>query len=368
MNNFRFFNSITLLLLAFLLSSKPVVAQKTDSITPDRLSVSISSMAFFRNTEYFNEFIDGYTLPGFWLEPRLQFESGKTKLSAGVNLLKVGGGQGLKKVFPVFTAQQEVANGFTVVVGTLYGRDKHQLPQPLYRYDNMYDGSPEYGLQLLFDYSHIKGDVWVNWEQYIEAGDTIQERFTQGMKWTASLVENDNFKLEVPVVSMFMHRGGQINVEESYIQTLWNSGSGLSSRFLIHGNAMRYLDLSVMGFHYADLSPSKREAYKSGNAFMPQAAVGLYNWRIELGSWFSNQFLTPRGVGLFSSASLKTPGFVKSSRSVVYSSAQYERSLKNGLTTKIGAECYYDLDSKKLDYCYGFSLLFNRDFFLTSFK
>ena len=367
MKSFRFFNSYLLLLAALLMQFPLCAAQKRDSTASDKLSLNITSLSFFRNTEYFNNFIDGYTLPGFWIEPRLQFESGTAKLSAGINMLKLGGKQGFKKVYPVFSAQQEVLNGFTVLVGTLNGREKHKLPQPLYRYDNIYDGSPEYGLQLLFDYAHLKGDVWINWEQFIEQGDTIQERFTQGMNWDIILIENNKVKLNIPIVSMFMHRGGQINVEESFIQTLWNTGTGVSSKFKTSSKLLKYIELSVMGFRYADLSPTKREAYKSGNAIMPQAAIGLGNWRIEAGSWFSSHFLTPRGVGLFSSGSIKTPVFTKPYRSIVYSSANYECTLKNGLTTKAGAEMYYDLDSHKLDYCYGVSLLFDRNFFLKAF-
>lgn len=366
MKSFRFFNSQKLLFTAVLaLSALNSYAQKADSTKTDRLSLNVNALSFFRNTEYFNEFIDGYTLPGFWVEPRIQFESGKTKLSAGADFVKLGGGQGFKRIYPVFTAQQEVVNGFTVVVGTINGREKHNSPQPLYRYDNQYDGSPEYGLQLLFDFNKLKGDVWINWEQYIEQGDTIQERFTQGMNWNISLVDNGLTKIDIPIVSMFMHRGGQINIEESFIQTLWNTGTGISSRFSIENDNFKYIDLSVMGFRYADLSPTKREAYKSGNAIMPQAALGFRNWRLEVGSWFSSTFLTPRGVGLFSSSSLKTPGLTKAHRAIAYGSANYEFKLKNGLTTKAGAEAYFDLDTHKLDYCYGISLLFDRNFFLS---
>lgn len=375
MKTFRFFNIQQLFFLLLITVATPIKAQQPDSLsqkTGDRLSFNLSSMAFFRNTEYFNDFIDGYTLPGFRIEPRLQLLSGNTKISGGAYMLKFGGrDNGFHKVYPVFTIhQKDVFPGFSIVAGTIYGREQHQLPLPLYRYDNMYDGSPEYGVQLLFQYPHLKGDVWVNWEQFIMPGDTIQERFTQGMNWHISLLDNEKVHLEIPVVSLFTHRGGQVDKgNNSYIQTLWNVGTGLSAHFNTSNSLLNYYELSALILHYSDASPTPLEPYKAGTAFFPQATFGFANyWKLSAGWWLANRFITPRGDGLFSSLSTKNQGFMKPGRNIIFGTLNYERSLKNGLTTHLGAEAFYDYDSGKLDYTYTISLIFNRDFLISMLK
>ena len=56
------------------------------------LCLNIESLAFFKDNEFKGGRADGYTLPGFWLQPTLSLQPlGRIRLEAGIRLLKYWG-------------------------------------------------------------------------------------------------------------------------------------------------------------------------------------------------------------------------------------------------------------------------------------
>lgn len=97
----RFILIAILFVLPFALQSQNLLEESlfTDKYTIGSdskgvLALSIDNQSFFRNDEFDRNIVDGYTLPGFRLNPRLIFyPTSFVKLEAGLSLLKYWGTQ-----------------------------------------------------------------------------------------------------------------------------------------------------------------------------------------------------------------------------------------------------------------------------------
>ena len=63
-----------------------------DSSLDNTLSFRIENSNFFKNNEYFNDIIQGYTLIGWFINPKLIYYPAKNaKIEAGIHFLKYSG-------------------------------------------------------------------------------------------------------------------------------------------------------------------------------------------------------------------------------------------------------------------------------------
>jgi hypothetical protein len=341
------------------------VYPSTQNAQSGSLYLSFSSSSFFRNAEYFNPYIDGFTLLGAWVEPKLTYYfSENSKFFIGANALKYSGRDDFAEVLPVIGFRQTLTPSVDVQLGTLEGSLAHRLPEPLFAQERWLQKPVENGLQFLIHTPRLQGDVWINWEHFIMDGDSAQERFTQGTSLRFSAVNGENFQLEIPFYAMFFHRGGQINNSEVPIETLNNFSSGFKTNWNVGGEAVKRLGFNLLAFAYNNLSPQKKQLYSNGWGIMPSLQVVGERFMAEAGYWYGYKFIGPRGDGMYSSISAKDLLLRKPERSMPFVKLLYGKRLDSGVGVYGGAECFYDSNSSKLDYTYSLYITFSRDFLL----
>ena len=73
--------------------------EHTDSTSTGKLMVEINNLNFFKNNEYKSKYIDGYTLTGMWIRPKLlYYPDKKFRLELGGQVLAYNGREDLSLI------------------------------------------------------------------------------------------------------------------------------------------------------------------------------------------------------------------------------------------------------------------------------
>lgn len=332
----------------------------------DKLYLSIENGNYFKNMYYFNNFEAGYKEIGYFIQPTLTyFPTDRTKIMAGIYLLKYSGLDNFTNEQPVLSFQYHICDGIDMVLGTLYGTSNHKLIEPIFQFDRYMNNHVENGLQFLFDTKRIQSDIWLNWEKFIFDLSPIQERFTVGSSNTFCITDPQSlFQLKIPVQFLFAHRGGMHTVQEAPVQTLFNFVSGLDVSYNFNGSLFHTLAFRGYIAHYADLSNQKLEPFTKGDGLYPNLILEGKHFDVMVGYWDANKFIAPRGDFLFQSVSQKDSTFTESKRNLLNFKIDYHFVIKNGLELGTRFESYYDTKHLNFDYVYGVYITFNPSFFL----
>jgi len=282
---------------------------RLDTADVRALKVEVESISFFRDNEFKSRLADGYSLPGLWVQPKLTYMPIKQiKLELGLQALIFNGanrypnyvyhdialwkgGQYTKGAhfLPWFRAQADFRR-ISIVLGNIYGGQNHGLIEPLFNPETDLTQDPEMGLQILWNRPHLHADVWLNWQSYIFREDTHQEAFTVGTTWRAMLnAPESRLHWFLPVQLVAQHRGGEQNVENRGVETIWNGAVGVGMRW---NAAMRVLkSLTVEANALLSYQQTGHLwPFKSGAAAHAAVNVGLWRF-LDAGAGY---FFAPR--------------------------------------------------------------------------
>lgn len=337
----------------------PAVSQTWDSLCQERqridtaivrqLRAEVNAMTFFQNNEFKSPFVEGYTLPGAWLQPRLVYAPlPQLQIEAGAHLLLFDGAnrypnyayhdiaqwkgsqyQNGVHALPFFRVQADFRR-LTLVMGNIYGAQNHELVLPLYNPEQNLSADPEMGFQLLVDSRRSHLDLWLNWQSFIFNLDSHQEAFTVGMNYTQQWGKSNNRRLrwETPVQFLVQHRGGEIDDTDCGVQTIWNASAGL--RMTLRPIRQRVLNSlraeANMLVSYQQVG--RLWPFDTGVAL--HAALRTTLWKhlgAEIGYvGIPTQFANLYGSPFFSTVSLKPDGTTFKGMHTAYASVSYTYS------------------------------------------
>lgn len=227
-------------------------------LSPDNtgvVAVDADALAFFKNNEFDGEQASGYTLPGFWIQPRLSYQPlDGVRLEAGFHAAVYNGAnkypcfayhdiarwkgdqyQSGTHLLPFLRAQAQLGS-VTFVLGNIYGGANHGVVEPLMNAEVNLTQDPETGFQILVDRPRYSLDAWINWQSFIFRADTHQEAFTVGFSQRIALnAPQSLLAFYVPIDILFQHRGGEIDSTDAGVQTLDNAALGLGLRWNADG-------------------------------------------------------------------------------------------------------------------------------------
>ena len=238
-----------------------------DTALTREVAVDIEGLAFFKDNEYGGEHSKGYTLPGFWLRPRLTYQPiNAIRLELGAHALVFDGAnkypcyayhdiarwkgsqyQSGFHILPFFRATA-VWKKTTFVLGDIYGGASHGLMEPLFAPELNLTQDPEMGFQLLHRRRRYTLDAWINWQSYIFEEDTHQEAFTVGVAQRIALSPaTARLQFYIPIDIIVQHRGGEQDLPqyELGVQTLVNGGAGVGMTWRAGGRALQRMDADV---------------------------------------------------------------------------------------------------------------------------
>ena len=304
------------------------LAEEPETVVTENESkagVSVDALAFFRDNEYKSMLTDGYTLPGAWVRPKLEYDpNSHIHLELGVHALFFDGAnrypcyayhdighwkgnqyQSGAHVLPWFRAQAKM-QGVSVVLGDIYGDTSHDIVTPLYNREQVMSADPEMGAQILVSHRGFSMDAWVNWQSYQFKEDTHQEAFTVGVTARQRLSGSTSILLN----ALAQHRGGEQDIPDLHlgVQTICNGSIGIdwSHDGLPAGKTVNGYGVSanLIGCYQqaGDLWP-----FSSGIAMHAEGRMELINClSLRLGYFLAPEdFISIYGNPLFSTVSIK---------------------------------------------------------------
>ena len=341
-------------------SPKPFYESESTWKDSSTLYFEFSNTNFFKNNEYFNDIVAGYTLTGFNATPTISYRlSEKTKIKAGGHFLKLFGDNGFHEIKPVFTVHQKFNPNFSFLIGTIDNSKNHSLIRPLYDPELMLTDPTQYGLQFLFQLQSVEFDLWLDWQRFIHQNSPFQERFVTGLSSKTHLFrENNTLRLYLPFQVITRHRGGQIDTDDKPVSTLVNSATGAVAGFLFNseGHSLQ-LENYITGFN--KLNDKSDEPYKSGLGFYSKLTWELDRLNFNIGYWRGSHFLSVFGDPLYQSYSIKDERKIHK-REIVEGGLEYSRNFSHA-TFSANLQLLYDTHSANLDYYFGVYLFLSMD-------
>lgn len=343
---------------------------KIDFFKENSLNFNIKTISFFKNNEYFNDILQGYTLFGNSLHSRLQYyPSDKTKLEAGLFLLQYYGLENFTQAIPTFSFQYHVSESVDIVLGSLYGSTNHNVIEPLFRYEYVFTDNIETGLQFLIDKPRYKGDIWINWQDFIFKGEDKQEIFTLGLVNRFYLNDKESkHSISIPAQAIFIHQGGQINDTDEKLITYNNSAIGINYTLNTPESFFKRISLESCFVNFADMSSDYQLPYIQGYGIYSSGDLKVRGFDLRVAHWYSEFYATGRGHPIFGGVSTIWSDHREDQRALISTRLMYEKRILEGLFITAGAEAYFDLYNYYVDYWYMLNINFNRDFFIKKFK
>lgn len=337
------------------------------------LNFRFESLGFFQNNEYVSDLVDGYTLTGAMLRPKLSYSPvDDLYIEAGAHLIKYNGKDNVVNALPWFSARYRFSERFSVVTGNLDENNLHGLPEQLWEPERIYTDKPEAGLQFLYAGTKLNAQTWVSWEQFIQQNDPYQEHFTFGLTGDLKAVENSALTVKLPVNLLFYHQGGEINInpngQRPRVQTHANALAGWELA-INTGEKVKKINLNGYWLGYkAVTTDSNTLPFGKGHAYLFEVNAQTQNSHFSLNYWNAFQFIAPKGRLLYQSGSDKDPTLTQPNQSMLTAKYFWQKNITKEARVAFQIEAYRDLSGGDFSYSYGFFLLLNSDFLLKKFN
>lgn len=366
------------------------------------LTFRFDNINFIRDNEYQGNLTKGYTLPGFWIQPTFGYQPLRNlKVEAGVYLLRYWGankypnlnysdigewkGNQVQKGFhclPVFRVQMALTNTLDIVLGTLYGKNNHNLVDPLYNKEMGLTADPEAGIQILWKTRPMNFDMWVNWESFIFQNDDHQESFTFGLSTRFKANRpNAHTHIYFPVQLLFQHRGGEINpeAESRQVKTWLNAAGGIGADIYLRNHLFTKLNLEATATYFGqqagDMLP-----FDNGYGIYAKATADVWRFQIRAGYWQCKDFITIFGNPLFGAVSISREGLTYDQPKLITAGIEYSQTFGKGFSWGIHADVFNNLavdayskehgwyrESNALSFAAGLYLRINPSFLIKRF-
>ncbi len=292
------------------------------------LGVRVHALAFFKDNEYGGDQATGYTLPGFWVQPRLAWQPlDAVILEAGFHATVFDGTnkypcfayhdiaqwKGAKyqhgaHVLPFLRAQAQLRR-LTFVLGNLYGGANHGLVEPMMNAEVNLSQDPEMGFQLLADLPRYHFDAWINWQSFIFREDSHQEAFTVGLLQRIALnAPRSTLHFYIPIDVLIQHRGGEIDATDMGVQTIDNGALGIGLRWKANTKVFKGLTAEALALGCWQQTGELWPFDSGAAAACTLGADFASDLRVFATTLYAKNFCSIYGAPFFSTVSTKTGG------------------------------------------------------------
>ncbi len=317
-------------------------------------SFSPHASTFFHNNEFFDTFIEGYTLTGAWLQPKIHFSlNERLTTGAGIHLMKYNGKDKFDQIRPWFNLQYKFSDAFALTMGSFNGGESLYLPEPLYDTENNYTGILNNGIRLDYVKSFMRTVTWLDWETFIEPADTFREEFTVGNSSVFQIAGNENYQLNLPFHILFHHKGGQINQSDEPTVTFTELASGINMNAFTGNPVVSSVSFSLMSFYN-----QRADEEKNGFAIYPRFFLQNKFFELSSGYYYGKRFRTEKGEPLFfHHTNLQNGNF--DNRKLFTFKTGFKKQLAGNSFLSLSFDGWYDLQIQKLQYSYGLYIVVN---------
>lgn len=328
------------------------------TLSEGTLDLAVVNKNFFRNDEYFGEYIEGYTLPGYAIRPTLLYKVARNvSLEAGAELLQYGGTDKFDRVVPYLVAQWQVSRKVRLSMGCIEGAGRAQLSEAIYDNEHQLNMLPETGAQVDIDGKKLDFALWINWQQFIKRYDTIPEKFMAGVSLDYRHAKaNSEWSFHVPFRLTISHIGGQISDYPERMQSLANGSLSLRVIRNFPNSFVRSLTFDIEGLFFHTMAGSDVRPFADGGGFYPKFRLDAKILTATIGYYMAKNFYALHGNTLYMSLS-NYKSYYQSKRHMLTIEGHLNHAICDDVRFTLGAKGYYDTDASAVEYWYGFSLV-----------
>lgn len=332
------------------------------------LHISLNAFTFFKDNEYFNDIVQGYTLFGTQLNPQLVYYPTKElRLEAGVFLWKDFGTSQLRQVRPTYRATWTHGSS-QFIFGNIKANLSHGYIEPLFDFERVMLKPLEEGLQYRLNTKRVSLDVWVDWLRQEYAGVNYQEQIAGGLSSSFLLTgENSPVQVSIPLQFTARHEGGQIDTLHAPIQTLLNYATGVVAVVPLGGRTLQAVRLNAYGLLFDDHSfANYRLPFQNGNALYVNGTLETRYVDVMLSYWQGNKFFAPLGGNYYQSIASRygTPGYTDAQRRLLLVRLLRDFRISDAAAVTVRVEPVYDFNKQLLDFSFGVYLNFRQQWLL----
>lgn len=350
-----------------LLSEEPDTATTRAVPQAGDLRIGLNALTFFKDNEYFNDIVEGYTLFGTQLNPQLVYYPTKElRLEAGVFLWKDFGNPTLRQVRPTYRATW-THGPHQFILGNIRANLNHGYIEPLLDFERVMLKPLEEGLQYRLHTQRAVLDVWVDWLRQEYAGSNYQEQIAGGLSGSYRLTgDNSAVDVSIPLQFTAQHHGGQIDTLHVPIQTLFNYATGVVVRVPLRGSVLQAVRLNAYGVAYDDHSTVFRLPYTGGKGLYLNGTLETRYLDVMLSYWQGHQFFAPLGGNYYQSIASRygTPGYTDAERRLLLVRLLRDFRISDAAALTVRVEPVYDFNRQLLDFSFGVYLNFRQDWLL----
>ncbi|WP_426060430.1 hypothetical protein [Hymenobacter sp. B1770] len=331
------------------------------------MRLSLGAFTFFRNNEYFNPIIEGYTLLGTQLNPQLVYYPTKDlRLEAGVFLWKDFGNPRLQQVRPTYRVTWTRGDN-QFILGNIRAHLTHGYIEPLFNFERVMLRPLEEGLQYRHVGRRLFVDAWVDWQRQQYRFSNFQEEIAGGLSSSYRLGETQgNWQVSVPFQFTATHKGGQIDTVDRPLQTLLNEAVGLEARRYLNGPILQALRFNGYVLGFQDRSSTFQTPYKFGRALYLNTTLETRYADVMLSYWQGQRFVAPLGGDLYQSVSrsVSSPEFTDKNRRLLFVRLLRDFRIADSAALTVRVEPVYDFNARLLDFSFGVYLNFRQEWLL----
>ena len=335
------------------ISDEPMNTKSTGN-----LSLAINNLNFFKNNEYKSKYIDGYTITGTWIRPKLLFYPDKKfRIELGAQVLYYNGREDYK-LYPWFAAVYQPVRHLSFRMGSLNYDQNHGLIEPVMDREHYITDKPEAGIQVKFKNEKVLADMWIDWQQMIFRGDPFKERFVFGVVSEITLFDTDYLRLSLPVSFNGLHEGGEFDTAPGLAQTHIAISEGLKLNKGLENKLFKswFLESHLLQSTYPQEETPLPDRNGSAVYFLAGVTSGYGN--LAAGYWQGSRFFTPLGMPLFQNAALNQPVAIDQNR-LVTASYHYDRKIFGQSRFGFLFDMFYNPSTQKLSNSAALYLMIN---------
>lgn len=332
-----------------------------------QLFLSIHTLSFIQNNEYFGPFVQGHTLLGHQIHPYLRFYPAEhLYIDLGVFTRRDGADtRFFAQAEPTFTIKYQ-NQPWALLMGNIKGGIHHRLIAPLYDKEQLLRRAPEPGLQLRYSQGNTWLDIWLAWLTLLCQQSGTPEELVTGISFNSTPIQRHRWSWGVPIQVMLYHLGGQGIPAKDYSLILGAIGGKLGLQVSEH----RLLRSICWGNYYVASQYIKEAArpFRHGQAFYSSLTCHTAWISITGSYWYGHGFSSENlGTPLYQSIAMlnKQVQHQEAVRQLFLLQLLYEYQLTDGVSLRLQVEPYYDFRKDLLEHAEGLYIAYRPSFRLT---
>lgn len=325
------------------------------------LSFKLDNNNFFINNEYFSPVVEGYTLFGYWINPKLNLKITKEiSIEAGFFANKYFGIESYSHFTPTYTI--DISKQHTKFqIGTIDFKNTI-LSSPLISDERKYTNPTHEGMYFLHTKAKLKTSIWVEWEDFLFHNEDKQEVLNICTSNKLRHLFDSSNQIGIGLEAIILHKGGQINANPK--KDLVMTANTNTSLFYIKKLYKTTLTLSQSYYGYTDMASVAYDIYKNGEGHLSSIDIERKSSHIKLSNWSASQYLSNSGNPIYNCRTTnwsEYPKYSDKKRDLVICSYTYTKHHSKSAQFKTGFTGYFDYRNNNFDYNYWISVIINFD-------